>query len=122
MRAFGELWRNHRGKCHGFAPGAVLATAAGVVTFAMCVRIGEAGPAPEKPEGERLARTVCSACHVVAAQQEGAPILRNAATNFCEIANRPNTTTHSLARFVTHAHWDEQSSTYTMPNPGLLPD
>ena len=36
MRAFGELWRNHRGKCHGFAPGAVLATAAGVVTFDVC--------------------------------------------------------------------------------------
>jgi hypothetical protein len=50
------------------------------------------------------------------------PILKNVTPSFCEIANRPDTTTRSLARSVTHTHWDEESSPYKMPDPMLNPD
>jgi mono/diheme cytochrome c family protein len=94
----------------------------GAVSCAICLRVGEAGPAPAKSKGEQLAQMVCSACHIVATKQEWPPILKNVTPSFCEIANRPDTTTRSLARSVTHTHWDEESSPYKMPDPMLNPD
>jgi hypothetical protein len=84
------------------------------------LRAGEGYPPP--PEGERLAREVCSACHVVAQKQERAPILKDKAPSFCEIANWPQTTAQSVAHFVLTAHWDEKSAPVVMPDPMLNKD
>lgn len=84
------------------------------------LRAGEGYPPP--PEGERLAHEVCSACHVVAQKQERAPILKDGAPSFCEIANRPQTTAQSVAHFVLTTHWDEKSSPVAMPDPMLNKD
>jgi len=102
------------------APGVALAALA--LTFAIGLRPGAAGPSGARSQGEDLAQMVCSACHVVAIHQDRPPILRNAAPDFCDIANRPNTTTSSLAHFITHTHRNEASVAYQMPNPMLYPD
>jgi mono/diheme cytochrome c family protein len=81
---------------------------------------GESYPPP--PEGERLAQEVCSACHVVAHKQERAPILKDGAPSFCEIANRPQTTAQSVAHFVLTTHWDDKSAPVRMPDPMLNKD
>ncbi len=77
---------------------------------------------PPPPEGERLAQQVCSACHVVAQKQERAPVLKDGAPSFCEIANRPQTTAQSVAHFVLTTHWDNKSAPVTMPDPMLNKD
>ena len=77
---------------------------------------------PPPPEGERLAQQVCSACHVVAQKQERAPILKDGAPSFCEVANRPQTTAQSVAHFVLTTHWDNKSAPVTMPDPMLNKD
>ena len=77
---------------------------------------------PPPPEGERLAQEVCSACHVVAQKQERAPVLKDKAPSFCEIANRPRTTAQSVAHFVLTTHWDNKSAPVAMPDPMLNKD
>jgi cytochrome c1 len=69
--------------------------------------------------GEQLAKLLCPSCHVVAANQEFAPILRQATPSFVEIANRPDTSVTSLQRFISTTHWDEKTIPMQMPNPGL---
>jgi mono/diheme cytochrome c family protein len=69
--------------------------------------------------GEQLSRLLCPACHVVAADQEFAPILRQRTPSFAEIANRPDTSATSLQRFISTTHWDEKTIPMQMPNPGL---
>ncbi len=77
---------------------------------------------PAAAEGERIAQQVCSACHVVASQQDRPPILTAKTPSFCEIAHRPETTTQGVARFVLTTHWDEKSAPPGMPNPMLNKD
>ncbi len=72
--------------------------------------------------GEHIARTVCSACHVVAADQEFPPLLERPTPSFREIANRPGTSAQSLERFVNGTHWDFDSIPMKMPNPMLTPE
>lgn len=72
--------------------------------------------------GEHLARMVCSACHVVATDQEFPPILDPPAPAFADIANRPGTTAKSVRHFVMATHWDMQKIPMTMPNPMLMPE
>jgi len=69
--------------------------------------------------GEHIARLVCSACHVVAADQEFPPLLRPPAPSFEEIANRPDTTAASVRRFVMETHWDMKTLPATMPSQML---
>jgi hypothetical protein len=79
--------------------------------------IGLASDAPyDISKGARLSRSVCSSCHVVEHAPERPPIVRVAAPNFCEIANWSNVTEKGLAYFVTHTHWDENMTRYTMPD------
>ena len=118
VRTFRTIRRIRRDRYRDLVRGVIAGVMAGAFGFALGPR-SEADPMPAKSEGERLAQMVCSACHIVAIQQERRPILKDAAPNFCEIANRPSTTTSSLAHFVTHTHWDEKSSTFTMPDPML---
>jgi mono/diheme cytochrome c family protein len=74
---------------------------------------------PELSRGEHVARLVCSACHVVARDQEYPPILAEATPSFVDIANRPGVSAQSLQHFVTSTHWDDQKSPMAMPNPML---
>ena len=77
---------------------------------------------PAVARGEHIARLICSACHVVAKDQEFAPLLVKPAPSFYDIANRPETSAHSLERFIKSTHWDLNSIPMTMPNPMLDPD
>ncbi|HVN46138.1 MAG TPA: c-type cytochrome [Steroidobacteraceae bacterium] len=74
---------------------------------------------PQVARGEHLARLVCSACHVVAKDQEYPPQLTLPTPSFVEIANRPGVNTRSLQHFITNTHWDGEKIPMSMPNPGL---
>jgi mono/diheme cytochrome c family protein len=68
--------------------------------------------------GRTFALLVCAACHVVSSDQQFAPILRNPAPRFDEIAKRPTTTAQSLRTFLTTTHTIIGNSD-SMPNPQL---
>jgi mono/diheme cytochrome c family protein len=93
--------------------------------FVLCGVVGVAAYSREPTEsaalerGEHVARLVCSACHVVAADQEFPPILRPPAPSFGEIANRPNISLQAVQQFVLHTHWDVKTVPLQMPNPML---
>ena len=77
------------------------------------------GAVPHDPvvaRGEQLARVVCSACHVVAKDQEIPPLLAKPAPPFLSIANRPGTTADSIAHFVSSTHWDFETLPMKMPD------
>jgi len=71
--------------------------------------------------GRHLARIICSACHVVGADQSVSPILRPPAPAFIAIANRPDVSAASLSNFINHTH-PVTPKLGQMPNPQLLPD
>jgi mono/diheme cytochrome c family protein len=54
--------------------------------------------------GRDLALQICSACHVVSADQHFAPTLRPPAPDFHGIANQPATTERSLHDFLLTPH------------------
>jgi mono/diheme cytochrome c family protein len=92
------------------------------VLCALCTPRSSAAGVPRTPElarGEHVARLVCSACHVVATDQEFPPLLKEATPAFAEIANRPGVTAGSLQRFITTTHWDVDKLPMSMPNPML---
>jgi cytochrome c551/c552 len=92
------------------------------VLCALCTPRSSAAGVPTTPDlahGEHIARLVCSACHVVAVDQEYPPLLNQAAPAFADIANRPGVTAESLQRFVTRTHWDVDKLPMSMPNPML---
>jgi mono/diheme cytochrome c family protein len=76
-------------------------------------------PTPEVARGEHVARLVCSACHVVARDQEYPPILTKPAPSFFDIASRPGVSAHSLQHFITNTHWDVDKIPMSMPNVGI---
>ena len=69
--------------------------------------------------GAEIAQQICSACHVVASDQNFPPLLRQPAPPFEQIAQRPDVTEKSLRHFITTTHWDEKTLPMTMPNPEL---
>ena len=97
---------------------------AGAALCALCASSLFAAGVPTTPEvarGEHVARLVCSACHVVAADQDYPPLLNQATPTFAEIANRPGVTVESLRRFITTTHWDVDKLPMSMPNQMLSP-
>jgi len=95
---------------------------AGAVVCALCTPRTSAAGVPKTPDvarGEHIARLVCSACHVVAVDQEFPPLLNQATPAFADIANRPGVTAESLQRFITTTHWDVDKLPMSMPNPML---
>jgi len=65
-----------------------------------------AGAVPHDPvaaRGEHIARLVCSACHLVAKDQEFPPLLAKPAPPFSEIANRPGTNAATLQRLAARS-------------------
>ena len=100
---------------------AALALAA-VVLCALCTPRSSAADVPKAADvarGEHIARLVCSACHVVAVDQEFPPLLNQATPSFADVANRPGVTAESLQRFITTTHWDVDKLPMSMPNPML---
>ena len=94
-----------------------------VPTFSLfvCAATGGLSAQPNSEEvsrGHRLALLACAPCHVVASDQETAPILRIPGPRFDAIANRTGTTANSLRTFLstTHARMSVPSG---MPNPQL---
>ena len=74
---------------------------------------------PALARGEYIARYQCSACHVVAKDQEFPVLLIKPAPAFSDIANQPSTSAKTLMNFITTTHWDKNTIPMTMPNPGL---
>jgi mono/diheme cytochrome c family protein len=72
--------------------------------------------------GEQLARQQCSACHLVAGDQQLPPLRRVPTPSFYEIANRPKTTRQSLEHFIGTTHWDMKTVPMTMPDQLLTKD
>ena len=75
---------------------------------------------PAVARGERLAQMICSACHIVAPNQEFTPILQTPPPSFAEIASRPTTTERSIIDFLKSTHWDGKTIPLTMPDPMLM--
>ncbi len=70
-------------------------------------------------DGYRIARDVCSACHVVQSGQPGGSALLNPGPRFQDIANRPGTTADSLRAFINGSDWNMATRPITMPRQGL---
>jgi len=100
----------------------VRALLAALLGFAALPAGGGTPHDPTLARGEHIARLVCSACHVVAKDQEFAPLLVKPAPSFYEIANRPETSAQSLEHFIKSTHWDLNTIPMTMPNPMLERD
>jgi mono/diheme cytochrome c family protein len=84
--------------------------------------LASAAAQPADPtNGHRLAVKICSACHVVAPDQDFPPLLRNPAPSFKAIANRKGTTTASLQKFIETTHAGIATPA-NMPNPMLTED
>jgi mono/diheme cytochrome c family protein len=105
------------------------AAAVAPLLIGLMVPLGSApAGAAEPPDGaviargEHIARIVCSACHVVAKDQEYPPILDQPGPSFYQVANRPDTTAKSLRHFITTTHWDLKTLPMTMPSPMLTPE
>ena len=92
-----------------------------VYSFASLIAVAgtASSPTPEVARGEHVARLVCSACHVVARDQEYPPILTETTPSFLEIAKRPGVSAQSLQHFITNTHWDGDKIPMAMPNPML---
>lgn len=97
-------------------------TLAAALLCSLCTPRASAAGVPTTPDlarGEHIARLICSACHVVATDQEFPPLLKEATPAFAEIANRPGVSAESLQRFITTTHWDVDRLPMSMPNPML---
>ncbi len=109
-----------------FRRAALIASLLGVLPWSAFepapVRAAEPHPSAAIKRGEHVARIVCSACHVVANDQEYPPILDVPGPAFAVVANRPATTEKSLRHFITTTHWDLKTLPMTMPNPMLTPE
>ena len=66
--------------------------------------------------GHDWAVIVCSACHVVARDQDSPPKLANPGPPFQEIADNPNTTVASLRKFLSATHGSVSATPATMPD------
>ena len=100
----------------GFARLAILVALASSMAL-----VAEAETNADPAEGHRLALKICSACHVVASDQQFPPMLRKPAPNFQAIAARPGTSAASLQRFILTTH-AEIATPKGMPNPQLTED
>ena len=77
--------------------------------------------APRVERGRAIANNICWACHVVAADQDFSPILREPGPDFRVVAKRPNVSMESLTSFLRSTHRVE-GKPYRMLNPRLTDD
>ncbi|MFI4868249.1 MAG: c-type cytochrome [Steroidobacterales bacterium] len=89
--------------------------------YGVCASAGE--PARDLvARGEQLARQQCSACHVVASDQDLPPLRQLPTPSFYQIANRPKTSEKSLEQFIGTTHWDMKTVPMSMPDQMLTKD
>jgi mono/diheme cytochrome c family protein len=69
--------------------------------------------------GYRIARDICSFCHMIDPNQTEGPILPQLGPRFIDIANAPGTTADSLEAFITSTGWNVDARVITMPNQSL---
>lgn len=69
--------------------------------------------------GHDFALKVCAACHVVASDQKGAPILKHPAPSFAEIVKRKDFSEQSLRKLLSAPHGG-LGRHGKMPNPMLV--
>jgi mono/diheme cytochrome c family protein len=69
--------------------------------------------------GYRIARDICSACHVVHPSQAQAPVTSQPGPPFQEVANRSGMTRESIKKFLVSTGIDAETRLVTMPNQGL---
>jgi len=98
----------------------LLATLGGPLILLCTGAVARADAPNGDPQGEKIAKQICSACHVVAKDQEFPPILDPPAPSFQEIANRPGMNAATIRRFVATTHWDTKTLPMRMPSPMLL--
>ncbi len=103
-------------RAHTYAAGCL------ALLFGALAQAAEPTRDPQLVRGEKVAQEVCSACHLVARDQEFPPILNPPASSFIDIANRPGTSAASLQRFILNTHWDVGSVPMKMPDPMLMKD
>jgi mono/diheme cytochrome c family protein len=101
------------------APG--FARLAIMLAFSSITLAADAETAADPAEGHRLALKICSACHMVASDQQSPPVLRHPAPDFQAIAGKPGTSAASLQRFMLTTH-AEIATAGNMPNPRLTED
>jgi mono/diheme cytochrome c family protein len=93
--------------------------------MALGLAAGAVGPAwsqdatEDVQKGRHIAEVVCWTCHVVAQNQEFAPMLQPPAPTFASISRRSNVTADYLRKFIATTHRDI-SKPQGMPNPQLL--
>jgi mono/diheme cytochrome c family protein len=87
--------------------------------FATAAWSQEVGIAKDLQQGHRLAKIICSNCHVASPDQEIEPILRPPAPSFESIAQREGIDADRIQTFLATTHRDINSGT-GMPNPQLL--
>jgi mono/diheme cytochrome c family protein len=85
----------------------------------VCSAVSVARAEDKVAAGHELALKVCSACHVVAKDQDLAPILRPPAPSFFAIAHRLEITEAFLRQFLSAPHGNRGKS-LKMPNPQLV--
>ena len=83
--------------------------------------VAAAEPTGNPTEGHRLVLKICSACHVVASDQQNAPLLHHPAPDFETIAARPGISAPPLQLFILTTHLDI-GPPEKMPNPQLTED
>jgi hypothetical protein len=72
--------------------------------------------------GVDIAQQVCGTCHIVAKNQNIAPVLKEPTPSFFDIAARPSTNAQSLHAFIATTHWDRKTFPMTMPRLRLSPE
>ncbi len=100
---------------------AVLALSLGMTLCVLASEPLSADTPPADPavaRGLDIASNVCSACHLVSADQPPRHLPAEA-PSFRDIANRADTSEKSLRQFIATTHWDMKSMPLTMPNPML---
>jgi len=96
-----------------------VACAALLIALAPAARAQQPSHEEDVAAGHKLALTVCSACHVVEANQDMEPVLRPPAPTFASIANRPAETEEAVRTFLVSTHGTLANSK-NMPNPMLM--
>lgn len=96
-----------------------------VMTAVLCSLVGapsvaRAAEGGNAKAGHDLALRLCTPCHIVSPDQEFAPTFTGP-PDFHSIANRPDTTTKSLRKFLATTH-TTLSNPKNMPNPQLTND
>jgi len=94
--------------------------------WALCVLSAIGVPATAQTAGDpasglRLAQKICSACHIVARNQDMMPNLRNPAPSFFSIADHSGVTAEKLQDFIQKTHRAFANGT-DMPSPELTPE